>query len=238
MTLPDRHLSRMIRPSTHIQRLNNGEGTVHGFKTSKVSTPDTRIPGVRGSGDDTASLADDAVFHISFDDAAFATIQDIDGDPKTLAEAQSRTDWPEWRKAIEIETKTLENAGTWHEVTRPQGKNVVDCKWVFKIKCKADGSIQKYKARLVACGFTQIQGVDYYETYSPMARLASFRAIIALAAQHGWDIDSFDFNSAYLNGELDEHEEIYMQFPPGYKPQGDNTILRLRKTIYGLKQAG
>jgi Reverse transcriptase (RNA-dependent DNA polymerase) len=109
-------------------------------------------------------------------------------------------------------------------VPRPQGKNVVDCKLVFKIKCKADSSILKYKAHLIAHGFTQIY-VDYYETYSPVAQMASFHAIITIAAKKNWEIDSFDFNSAYLNGELDPDEEIYMEFPPGYRPLGKNVIL-------------
>ena len=135
--------------SHHIQRLERGEGTVHGYKNLK---PDSQIPGVRGSGansganENSTALANDAVYHIEYDEAVFATIQDVNGDPKSLEEAQSRTDWPKWQEAINIETKTLENAGTWREVARPQGKNIVDCKWVFKIKRKADGSIQKYKA--------------------------------------------------------------------------------------------
>jgi hypothetical protein len=89
----------------------------------------------------------------------------------------------------------------------------------------------------VAHGFTQIFGMDYYETFSPVAKLASFRTILALAACFDWDINSFDFNGAYLNGELDEDEEIYMQAPPGYEGQGEDIILRLQKLLYGLKQA-
>jgi Reverse transcriptase (RNA-dependent DNA polymerase) len=175
------------------------------------------------------------VYYIEFNNV---TLQDLDGDPGSLSEAKSRTDWPQWEKAINTELKTVEDAGTYEEVPRPQGKNVVDCKLIFKIKCKADSSILKYKAHLVARSFTQIYGVDYYETYSPVARMASFRTIIAIAAEKDWEIDSFDFNGAYLNGELDPDEEIYMEFPPGYKPWGKNTILRLQKTLYSLKQAG
>jgi len=99
-------------------------------------------------------------------------------------------------------------------------------------------SIDKYKARLVACGFTQIFGVDYYNTFSPVTKLASFCSILALAVQFDWDIKSFDFNGAYLNGKLDEDEEIYMQAPPGYEGQGEHSVKRLKKSLYGLKQAG
>ena len=133
--------------------------------------------------------------------------------------------------------KTLEDAGTWETVPRPTGRNTVGSKWVFRIKRKADGSIDKYKAHLVAQGFTQIYGTDYFETYSLVAKLTSFRTILALAAREGWDIDCFDFNGAYLNGELNEDEDIYMKNLPGYDDE-DNTVKHLKKSLYGLKQAG
>jgi hypothetical protein len=88
---------------------------------------------------------------------------------------------------------TLEKAGTWSTVTRPPNKNVVGSKWVYRIKCKANGSVEKYKARLVAHGFTQIFGVDYFDTFSPVARLASFRTNLALATRYDWEIETFDF---------------------------------------------
>jgi len=164
-------------------------------------------------------------------------IQEVQGDPKTLQQARSRTDWPQWQEAMDREISTLEGAHTWESVPRPPGKNIVGSKWVFRIKRNAEGKVQKYKARLVARGFTQVFGQDYYDTFSPVARLASFRAVLALAARHDWEIDVFDFIGAYLNGELDEDEEIYMQPPPGYEGQGEN-VMRLRKSLYGLKQAG
>jgi len=139
---------------------------------------------------------------------------------------------------MDHELETLERAGTWSDVLWPAGKNVVGSKWVFKLKRKADGSIDKYKARLVAQGFTQIHGIDYFSTYSPVAKLASFHAILALAAHHNWEIESFNFNGAYLNGTLDEGEEIYMQLPPRYKGGAAGTVKQLHKSLYGLKQAG
>jgi hypothetical protein len=101
-------------------------------------------------------------------------------------------------------------------VLHPQNKNIVGSKWVFCIKHKADGSINKYKVHLVAQGFTQIYGVNYFNTYLPVTRLSSFRLILAIATCYDWDIESFDFIGAYLNGKLDNNEEIYMQSPPGY----------------------
>jgi len=139
---------------------------------------------------------------------------------------------------MDKEIATLEQAGTWVDVERPPGKNVVGSKWVFRLKRKADGTIDKYKAQLVARGFTQQYGVDYYDTYSPVAKLVSFRIILALAARYDWDVESFDFNGAYLNGELEQDEEIYMQPLPGYEIAGEGRVLRLVKSLYGLKQAG
>jgi hypothetical protein len=117
---------------------------------------------------------------------------------------------------MDREMATLEEAHTWRMVPRPLGKNIVGSKWVFRIKHKADGSIDKHKACLVARGFTQVYGLDYFNTYSPVVRLTSICLILAIAARYDWDIESFDFVGAYLNGELDDNEEIYMQSPPGY----------------------
>ena len=138
---------------------------------------------------------------------------------------------------MDREIQTLEQAHTWHTVSPPSGVNIVGSKWVFRIKRKADSSIEKYKARLVARGFTQVYGLDYFNTYSPVTRLTSIRIILAIAVRYDWEIESFDFVGAYLNGELDDNEVIYMQSPPGYKNDA-HTVKRLRKSLYGLKQAG
>ena len=107
---------------------------------------------------------------------AMAAGVETDGlDPSTVNEARSRVDWPSWQDAINAKLKSLEGARTWNLVECPNGMNVVGCKWVFKIKHNANGEIEKYKARLVAKGYLQIQGVDYDETYVPVARLASLR---------------------------------------------------------------
>ncbi len=84
----------------------------------------------------------------------------------------------------------------------------------------------------------QIYGIDYFNTYSPVAKMASFQTILAMAARLDWDIESFDFNGAYLNAMLDNDEELYMHKPPGYETQGEHTVKRLHKLLYGLKQAG
>jgi len=134
--------------------------------------------------------------------------------------------------------QSLQQAGTWETVPHPPGKNIISCKWVYQLKQKVDGSIDKHKAHLVTQGFSQIYGVDYLDTYSPIAKLASFQTILALTAHFDWEVECFDFNSAYLNGELEDTEEIYMEQPLGYEEGGKDFVKQLRKALYRLKQVG
>ena len=179
----------------------------------------------------------DFVFAANHSELIADSISELNDDPISLREARSRPDWLLWKEAMDREMETLEQANTWRRVPRPDNVNIVGCKWVFHIKRNADGSINKYKARLVARGFTQVYGLDYFNTYSPVARLTSIRLILAIAARYDWDIESFDFVGAFLNGELDDNEEIYMQSPPGYDDD-PHSVKRLQKSLYGLKQAG
>ena len=157
--------------------------------------------------------------------------------PDAYQEARKRPDWPKWEEAIQKELESLKKTGTWELVKRPPGANIVKSKWVLRIKKNAAGEIDKYKARLVAKGFTQIYGVDYYETYAPVARLSSFRLLLAIAARNNWPVDTFDFDSAYLNSVLGEDEIIYLEQPPGYETDDPRYwVWRLRKALYGLKQ--
>jgi hypothetical protein len=179
----------------------------------------------------------DTAFYVDIEEAAAAAVQAAGGDLKSLHEAQSHSNWRSWKEVMDRELSTLQQAGTWETVPCPTDKNVVDCKWVYRTKYLADGTIDKHKARLVARGFTQVYGVDYLETYSLVAKLASLRTILALAAHLDWDIECFDFNAAYLNGELKESEEIYMEQPPGYAEGRAGFVKQLKKALYGLKQA-
>ena len=158
--------------------------------------------------------------------------------PLTVDEARSRPDWEKWEMAIAAELRSLDDVQTWRVVKRPIGVNVVRCKWVFKIKWNAVGEIDKYKARLVAKGYSQVQGVDYDNTYAPVARLLSLRTILAIAARNNWDIEVFDFHSAFLNGKLDQDEDIYMELPPGYKTNHKykRPIAKLLVALYRSKQ--
>jgi hypothetical protein len=184
----------------------------------------------------TGPDAGDSAFLADLDSVIAVAIKESDGDLKTVPKARSHPDWPRWQEAMDRKIKSLKAAGTWKMVPCPPRKNIVGAKWVFKLKWKADGSIDKYKVRLVARGFTQIYSVDYYDTFSLVVHLASFHVLMALVAHFGWELEAFDFNSAYLNGKLDEDKEIYIQEPPGYESLGEFVKLLL-KAIYGLKQA-
>src|ERR1700678_3000813 len=160
-------------------------------------------------------------------------------EPRSLAEAQKRPDWPLWEKAIQEELVTLKAAGTWEIVDAPKGVNVVGSKWVFRAKKDAAGNVIRYKARLVAQGFSQVPGVDYFDMFVPVAKLASIRAVLAIAAAEDLEMHQIDIKGTYLNGTLTDREIIYMQQPPGYHISTQQKLVcRLRKTLYGLKQSG
>jgi hypothetical protein len=126
--------------------------------------------------------------------------------------------------------------GTWEVVDRPYGCKSVGCKWVFKKKLRPDGTIEKYKARIVAKGYTQKVWEDYFDTYSPVARLTTIRVLLSLAASHGLFVHQMDVKTTFLNGELEE--EIYMDQPDGFIAKGqEGKVCKLLKSLYGLKQA-
>jgi len=130
----------------------------------------------------------------------------------------------------------IEKIQTWDLVDLPEEKNVIGLKWVYRTKYNAGGTIQKYKARLVVKGYTQQQGVDFNESFSPVAHFEIVRVFLALAAQLCWLVYQFDVKSTFLNGKLEE--EVYVAQPEGFIIGGEeDKVYRLQKALYGLKQA-
>lgn len=152
-------------------------------------------------------------------------------EPRSYREACTN---PIWQQAMSEELQALDKTHTWDIVDLPPGKSVIGCRWVYKIKTRSDGTVERYKARLVAKGFTQEYGIDYEETFAPVARLTSVRSLLAIAAARGWSLCQMDVKNAFLNGDLTE--EVYMQLPPG-SPSSSHQVCRLRRALYGLKQA-
>jgi transposase InsO family protein len=158
-------------------------------------------------------------------------------DPTTYEEAVSRPDAHLWIKAMKAEVDSLCIAGTYDVTELPKGFDAIGGKWVYRTKRGPDGEIVKYKARWVAQGFRQKYGIDYHETFAPVARFDSIRALLSLVAHHDWELHQMDVKSAYLNGDLEE--ELYMKQPTGFVAAGaEKLVCRLNKSLYGLKQAG
>jgi hypothetical protein len=154
--------------------------------------------------------------------------------PNSFKEINDSLEKDQWENAIQTELDSLSRNETWALVNKPEGRKIVGCKWVFSVKNDEFGNVDRFKARLVAQGYTQEFMVDYTKTFAPVARLTSFRVIIALANQFNYAVHHMDVKTAFLNGKLDE--EIYMKVPQGLKAD-EGKVCRLKKSIYGLKQA-
>ncbi|KAJ0568794.1 putative RNA-directed DNA polymerase [Helianthus annuus] len=163
---------------------------------------------------------------------AFLSAISSNDEPKSFKQAVQN---PNWKEAMKREIRALEQNGTWTLEDLPEGKHAIGSKWVYKLKYKPDGQIERYKARLVAKGFTQMEGIDFHDTFAPVAKLVTVRTLLAVATKRNWVINQLDVNNAFLHGELDE--EIYMKIPQGFEKGNENKVCRLRRSLYGLKQA-
>ncbi|CAM8877382.1 unnamed protein product [Rhodiola kirilowii] len=155
-------------------------------------------------------------------------------EPSSYTQASKDTQWVE---AMNKEITALEGNNTWLLTDLPKDKTVVDCKWIYKIKYLADGSIERFRARLVARGFTQIEELDYHETFAPVAKMTTVRCLLAIAAARNWPLHQLDVDNAFLHGTLEE--EVYMKLPPAFykKEKAAGKVCKLIKSLYGLKQA-
>ncbi|XP_075074566.1 uncharacterized protein LOC142162148 [Nicotiana tabacum] len=152
--------------------------------------------------------------------------------PQSFAETSKDKRWVE---ATELEIKALENNKTWEIVNLPKGKNIIGLKWVYQIKFKANGEVERFKDRLVAKGYNQKEGLNYHETFSLVAKMVIVRAVIIVATSKGWNIYQMDVHNAFLQGDL--YEEVYMKLPQAFRRQGETKDCKLIKSLHGLKQA-
>jgi hypothetical protein len=155
------------------------------------------------------------------------------GEPLNFSEALGGDD--NRKQTMDSEINALAKNKIWHLVPLQKGNNIIDCKWVYKIKRKADDSLDRYKARLVAKGIKQQYGIDYEETFSPVVKSPTIRIILSLDVSRGWCIRQLGVQNTFLHGYL---EEVFMRQPPGYEDMTlPHYICKLDKALYGLKQA-
>ena len=162
----------------------------------------------------------------------FVTQLNKNCEPKSFVEASQN---PLWVDAMNLEVVALLENDTWEVVELPIGRTALNSKWLWKLKYKSNGEIERYKARLVAMGCAQREGVDYDETFSPVVKMVTVRCVLNIAVVNSWPIFQLDVNNAFLYGELDE--AVYMKPPQGFYVGDKNLVCKLKKSIYGLKQA-
>ena len=164
-------------------------------------------------------------------------------EPTSLTKAKWHPDWLQWEHGICKELATLKKAGTWDLVEPPVGANIIGSKWVFHTKKDAARNVVHHKVCLVVQGFLQVPGVDYFDTYTPVAKLASIHTVLALAACLNLELHQINIKGAYLNSELNNNKAIYMRQPPGYaNPDHPRYVCRLhvlnrrRRHVLGVEE--
>jgi len=157
--------------------------------------------------------------------------------PATLEEAINSKEKEKWLEAMNSEIKSLNDCNTWILVDKTHDMHVISCKWVFNIKRRQNGEIDRYKAQLVARGFEQRSGIDYKEIYAPVARIETIRLMLALSIEENLHVHQMEVVTAYVQGKLSN--EIYMEQPPMFETKlGSQEVGKLLRPIYGLKQSG
>lgn len=155
--------------------------------------------------------------------------------PNSLAEAKRSPNWPQWEEAMNEEIKSLMEKNTWSIVPLPPGVKTIPCRWVYALKFAPDGTIIRFKARLVAQGFRQVPGVDYFETYAPVTSASTIRIMLSLAAAEDKEVWQLDVKTAFLNSSLDE--QIHIDPPEGLGNIPAGQACLLNRALYGLKQS-
>ncbi|KAM7530049.1 hypothetical protein LguiB_033459 [Lonicera macranthoides] len=167
-----------------------------------------------------------------FSHTANQAVLDTTTVPRSYSQAATQVCW---QQAMKEELQALMDNHTWDIIPRPDGVKLIGCKWVYTVKLRPNGTIERYKARLVALGNRQEYGLDYEETFAPVAKMTTVRTVMAIAVSKGWSLRQMDVKNAFLHGDL--KEEIYMLPPPGLFTNPSNEVCRLKRSLYGLKQA-
>lgn len=163
---------------------------------------------------------------------SFLTSVSLIKEPSSYDEACENV---EWIKAMQTELKALEDYETWTIVPLPPNKKPIGSKWVYKVKMYPDGTVERFKARLVAKGYNQVYGIDYVDSFSPVAKIVTVRILLSLSTSNDWPLHQLDINNAFLHGFLDE--EVYLTPPQGYSKAKEGQVCKLNKSLYRLKQA-
>jgi Reverse transcriptase (RNA-dependent DNA polymerase) len=229
------------------------KGSKDETEDERESEPEAMIPSSSGAEDQPAIRRSSRItkgqdkripFHQEVWDsprlsARIARVHYIELEPATYEDAVTYPQFQkQWEQAILDEYDALIKNGTWTLTTLPEGRQAISYKWIFKHKLNQAGEVIRFKARLVARGFRQAYGIDYLDTFTPVAKLASLRILLTIAAMEDLEIHQMDIVTAFLLGDLEEH--IYMDQPEGFEQEGkdgERLVYKVRRGLYGLKQS-
>ncbi|WVZ23541.1 hypothetical protein V8G54_002085 [Vigna mungo] len=201
--------------------------------TIHVLSPSARLPSLSSSSGTPYPITQYVNCHnFSLAHRVFLAALAQETEPVTFKEAMKDL---RWHKAMQDEIHALEDNQTWTLVSLPTGKKALGSKWVYKIKRKSDGTIERFKACLVILGNHQVEGIDYMETFALVAKMVTVRIVLAVAAAKKWELHQMDVHNAFLHGDL--QEEVFMKLPPGFTISQPGMVCKLKKSLYGLKQA-
>jgi hypothetical protein len=219
------------KPCRRSSRIKHKPGYLHDYHCHIATSSSAPAPSSSASGIPYTLSSVLSYSHLSPAQKCFSLSVSALTEPTSYTQALQCNEWCE---AMDTEIKALE-LNTWTVVDLSASKHIIGCKWVYKVKLKSDGTLERYKARLVAKGYNQCKGLDYYDTFSPVAKLTTVRTLLAVAAIKHWHLHQLDVNNAFLHGDL--AEEVYMTLPPGFAKTGESKVCRLHKSLYGLKQS-
>ena len=201
-----------------------------------AAAPVTPIPDVRRSSRSNRGVpaASPGFNCLAYEEEALIAIRV--SEPSTYRAAVQSSHGNLWQQAMDKEFDSLMKCNTWELTPLPRGRKAIGCKWVYKLKYLSTGEVERFKARLCAKGFSQVEGIDYDETFAPVAKFTSIRVVLAIAAVLDLDLTQMDVDTAFLYGLLED--EIYMKQPEGYVVSGkEEFVCKLKRGLYGLKQS-